>query len=135
MMTPDIPPDVSVLAGKYGVPSFLLVALWWGIPKLWSVIKTKLDVATTTNDLTQAGLSGVTDVISTLRNQIADLAQQYKDSEQKLRDIQVTLEQAVAAKLVAEQEAAKAKSDLYAVQLSVERLQAQVRSLGAVPVV
>lgn len=134
MMVTDIPPDVGVLASRYGIPSFVLVALWWIAPKAWAAVKARMSIAQQTNDLAQAGLGGVTDVIATLRGQISDLTQQFRDVEQKLKDMSVTLDDAVRAKLLAEQEAAKAKSDLYAMQLWIERLQVQIRSLGAVPV-
>lgn len=134
MIVTDIPPDVSQIAGRYGVPSFILVAAWWLVPKVWAVIKSRASIATQTNDLAQAGLGGVTDVITTLRNQISDLTQQFKDVEQKLKDMSSTLDQATAAKVVAEQDAAKAKSELFMLGLYVSRLRSQIVALGAVPV-
>lgn len=133
-MATDVPTEVAVLAAKYGIPSAFIAFLWWLTPKIWSTISSKLAVAQQQNGLVQAGLGGVTDVITTMRGQISDLTKQFEDVEQKLKDMTATLDDAVKAKLVAEQEAAKAKSDLYSMRLWVERLQAQVRSLGAVPV-
>lgn len=133
-MTPDLPPDVATLAGRYGIPSVLLVFAWWAAPKVWSVVSSRMQMAQQTNDLAHAGLGGVTDVITTLRNQISDLTQQFKDVEQKLKDMSATLDQAVSAKAVAEQEAAKAKNDLFMYGLYVERLLAQIRGLGGTPI-
>lgn len=134
MQATEVPPEAAVIAAKYGIPTVFLAALWWLAPKVWGAISSKLAIAQQTNELARAGLGGVTDVVNTMRGQISDLTKQFEDVHQKLTDMTATLDKAVKEKLVAEQEAAKAKSDLYAMQLWVERLQAQVRSLGSVPV-
>lgn len=128
-----VPPEWLTYLGKFGVPSFLAVIIYWAAPKVWKFFSDRASIGDQTNDLTKAGLSGVTDVIVTLRGQISDLTQQFKDVEQKLRDMSTTLDQAVQSKVMAQQEAAKAKSDLYVLQLYVERLRAQLQNLGATP--
>lgn len=129
-----VPPEWLAFLGKFGVPSVLAVIIYWAAPKVWKFLSNRLGIAQQTNDLTQAGLGGVTDVITTLRNQISDLTLQFKDVEQKLKDMSATLDQAVQDKVLAQQEAAKAKNDLFVLQLYVERLRAQIQSLGATPV-
>lgn len=130
----SVPPEWLAFLGKFGIPSVIAVSVYWAAPKVWRFVSARLGIAQQANDLTQAGLGGVTDVITTLRNQISDLTAQFKDVEQKLKDMSATLDQAVQDKVLAQQEAAKAKNDLFVLQLYVERLRAQVQSLGATPV-
>lgn len=128
-----MPPEWLAFLSRYGIPSTLAVAAYWAVPKIWKYFSQRLGIAQQTNDLAQAGLSGVADVIAALRTQMGDLTIQFKDVEQKLKDMSATLDQAVQAKLLAQQEAAKAKSDLYVLQLYVERLRAQIQNLGQTP--
>lgn len=129
-----VPPEWLAFLGKFGIPSAIAVLIYWAAPKVWKFFSDRMGIAQQTNDLTQAGLGGVTDVITTLRNQISDLTTKFKDVEQKLKDMSATLDQAVQDKVLAQQEAAKAKNDLFVLQLYVERLRAQIQSLGATPV-
>lgn len=129
-----VPPEWLAYLAKFGIPSTIAVFLYWAAPKVWAFFSGRLSIAQQTNDLAQAGIGGVQDVVNTLRTQITDLTQQFKDVEQKLKDMSATLDQAVQDKVVAQHEAAKAKSDLYVLQLYVERLRAQIQSLGATPV-
>lgn len=129
-----VPPEWLTYLAKFGVPSTIAVAVYWAAPKVYKFLAARIGIASQTNDLAQAGLGGVTDVITTLRNQISDLTLQFKDVEQKLKDMSATLDQAVQDKVLAQQEAAKAKNDLFVLQLYVERLRAQIQSLGATPV-
>jgi len=121
-------------AGRYGVPSFLAVVLYWAAPKVWKFVSNRLGVMQSQNDLTQASIGGVTDVVTTLRTQITDLTKQFNDVEGKLKEMSTTLDKAIQDKVLAEREAAKAKSDLFILQLYVDRLRAQIHSLGAQPV-
>ena len=121
-------------ATRFGVPSFLAVGLYWIAPKAWAWIQQRNNINTQQNDLTQSGLSGVNEVVQTLRNQIGDMTTQLKSFEDKLKEMNATLEQAVQDKIIAQQSAEKAKNDLYILGLYVTRLQAQIKSLGAVPV-
>lgn len=131
------PEDTSQWIGyatKFGIPSFLAVAIYWAAPKVWSYFQARIGIASQQNDLTQSGLSGVNEVIQTLRNQIADMTQQLKSFEAKLKEMNLTLDQAVQDKVLAQQAAEKAKNDLYILSLYVERLKAQIKSLGATPI-
>lgn len=130
----DVPPDWLAYLGKFGVPSFVAVVLYWAAPKVWKWFNDRASIDNQTTDLTKAGLGGVTDVVSMMRTQIGDLSQQFKDVEQKLREMSQTLDQAVLDKTLAQQTASKAQSDLYTLQLYVERLRAQIQSLGATPI-
>lgn len=121
-------------AGRYGVPSFLAVLLYWAAPKVWKFVSNRMGIMQSQNDLTQASIGGVTDVVTTLRTQITDLTQQFTDVEGKLKQMSETLDQAIKDKVLAEREAAKAKSDLFILQLYVDRLRAQIHSLGAQPI-
>lgn len=134
MTTPDDASQWVVYATKIGVPSFIVVAVYWAGPKLWSYIQARMGIASQQNDLTQSGLSGVNEVVQTLRNQIADMTQQLRGFEDKLKEMNATLDQAVHDKILAQQSAEKAKNDLYILSLYVERLKAQIKSLGATPV-
>lgn len=134
MDAPNVPAEWLAYAARFGLPSFAAVALWWVVPKAWKFISARIGIAQQTNDLTQAGLGGVADVITLLRTQTVDLTQQFKDVEQKLKNMSATLDQAVKDKVLAQQDAAKAKNDLFLLQLYVERLQAQIQSLGSTPV-
>lgn len=134
MTTPDDASQWVTYATKYGVPSFLAVAVYWAGPKLWNYVQARMGIASQQNDLTQSGLSGVNEVVQTLRNQIADMTQQLRGFEDKLKEMNATLDQAVHDKILAQQSAEKAKNDLYILSLYVERLKAQIKSLGATPV-
>lgn len=130
----DVQAQWMAYAAKFGIPSFLAVLAYWAGPKLWAGISARLGIARQTTDLTQAGIGGITDVVVTLRNQISDLTSQFQSVEVKLKEMSATLDQAVQDKIVAKQEAAKAQSDLYILQLYVERLRAQIQSLGSTPI-
>ncbi len=134
MITPDDTSEWIVYATRFGIPSFVAVALYWAVPKLWGYIQARIGIASQQNDLTQSGLSGVNEVVQTLRNQIADMTTQLKGFEDKLKEMNATLDQAVQDKILAQQSAQKAKADLYILSLYVERLKAQIKSLGATPV-
>lgn len=134
MTTPDDTSQWIVYATKFGIPSFLAVALYWAAPKLWSYLQARMGIASQQNDLTQAGLNGVNEVVQTLRNQISDMTTQLKGFEDKLKEMNATLDQAVQDKVLAQQAAEKAKADLYILSLYVERLKAQIKNLGATPV-
>ena len=134
MTTPEDTSQWIVYATKFGVPSFLAVAIYWAAPKLWSYLQARMGIAYQQNDLTQAGLNGVNEVVQTLRNQIADMTTQLRSFEDKLKEMNATLDQAVQDKILAQQSAEKAKADLYILSLYVERLKAQIKSLGAAPV-
>jgi predicted nucleic acid-binding Zn-ribbon protein len=133
-MEPSTQADWVSYATKYGVPSFLAVALYWIAPKVWNFLSARFGIAQQSNDLAQAGLGGVTDVVTTLRTQIADLTMQFKDVEQKLKDMSATVDKAIQDKVLAQQDAAKARSDLYILGLYAERLCAQLKALGVTPV-
>lgn len=130
----DVQAQWIAYATKFGIPSFMAVFVYWAGPKLWGVVSARLGIAKSTTDLTQAGIGGITDVVLTLRTQITDLTKQFQDVEVKLQQMSDTLDQAVQDKIMAKHEAAKAKSDLYILQLYVERLRAQIQSLGATPI-
>jgi chromosome segregation ATPase len=123
-----------VYAAKFGIPSFVIAGLVWAAPKVWGVIQAKIGISQQQNDLTQAGLGGVNEVIQTLRNQIADMTGQLKGFEDKLKEMSATLDKAVQDKIVAQRAAEQAKSDLFTLQLYVNRLIAQIKALGASPV-
>lgn len=130
----QVPPEIADFTARYGIPSVFAVAAWWAAPKLLSWFKTRLAIAQQSDDLARAGIGGMNDVVSTLRTQISDLTQQFKDVQEKLTQMSATLDEATKQKLIAENEAAKAKTDLFVLQLYVERLKAQIQSLGATPV-
>lgn len=119
---------------KYGVPSGLAVGLYYVLPKIWGVIQQRLGIQTQQNDLTQVGISGVSEVITTLRNQMAYMTTQLSAMQSKIQEMSATLDQALNDKLIAKREAAQAKSDLFQLQLYVDRLIAQIKALGVTPV-
>lgn len=134
MDQPNVPAEWLTYATKFGIPSILVVIGYWAAPKIWKFLSARIGIASQTNDLTQAGLGGVTDVVTMLRTQIGDLTGQFRDVESKLKEMSATLDQAVHDKLLAQQTAAKAQSDLYMLQLYVERLRGQIQSLGGTPI-
>lgn len=134
MISPDDSSQWLAIAKNLGIPSFLAVAAWWSVPKIWNYFSTRLGIANQQNDLTQSGLSGVNEVVNTLRNQISDMTSQLKMFEDKLKEMNGTLDKAVQDKIIAQQACQQAKNDLYMLQLYVQRLLAQIKSLGATPV-
>lgn len=121
-------------ATKFGIPSFLAVAIYWAAPKLWALLQQRMGINTQQNDLTQSGLSGVNEVIQTLRTQISDMTGQLKGFESKLAEMSATLDKAVSDRIIAQRDAEQAKSDLFQLQLYVTRLKAQIQSLGTTPI-
>lgn len=134
MTSPDEPSQWVIYATKFGIPSFIAVFLYWVAPKAWAFIQARMGIASQQNDLTQAGLSGVNEVVQTLRNQLSDMTTQLKGFEEKITAMSATLDQAVNDKILAQRSAEQAKSDLFNLQLYVNRLVAQLKSLGATPV-
>lgn len=130
------PPDINLMdyAKQWGIPGIVLVALWYGVPKLWEWMQMRASITGQQNDLAHAGLQGVNEVVTTLRNQLSDMNGQLDLFRARLQQMEATLEKAITDKLNAEQSEAIARNDLFNLRLYVTRILAQLKSLGIEPV-
>ena len=128
------PNQLAELAARFGIPAAVLSALAVVGPKMWNWLQSQLQVGNRKTELELATISGASDVVSTLRAQIADTNAQLAGLQTQLKNMQETLNAVIKEKIAAERAAQKAQSDLYVRDLLIDRLQKQVLSLGEIPV-
>lgn len=129
-----VPAEWLEYAKSLGFPVTFAVAAWYVVPKLWAYIQQRGAISGQQNDLAQAGLAGVNEVVTTLRNQISDMNAQLDGFRLRLKDMEATLQKALDDKLNAEQGEAIAKNELFNAKLYIKKLIAQIKSLGGIPV-
>lgn len=130
----NVPIEWIDYARALGLPSLTAVALYYIVPKLWSYFQQRQSVHEQQNDLARVGLAGVNEVVSTMRNQLADMTSQLENMRTRLKEIEAQLKKANDDRLEAEQSEAIAKNELFNARLYIKKLIAQIRSLGAAPV-
>ena len=130
----SVPSEWIEYAKSLGLPAFFGVAAWYLLPKVWSYIQQRGAINGQQNDLAQAGLAGVNEVVTTLRNQLSDMNIQLDGFRQRLKDMEATLQKAIDDKLNAEQGEAIAKNELFNAKLYIKKLISQIKSLGSNPV-
>jgi TolA-binding protein len=128
------PPDIVDFLRQWGIPTFVGTTVVAMAPKLWAFVRDKASIAQSTNDLQAAGLQGVNEVVTTLRNQLIDMTSQLKDFQSQIDTMRQTLDKAISDRVLSQQDAAQAKSDLFNLRLYANRLVSQIKGLGAVPV-
>jgi TolA-binding protein len=128
------PTDLVDFLRQWGVPTFVGTTAVAMAPKLWAFIRDKASISRSTNDLQAAGLQGVNEVVTTLRNQLTDMTAQLKDFQSQIDTMRQTLDKAISDRVLSQQDAAQAKSDLFNLRLYANRLVSQIKGLGAVPV-
>lgn len=130
----NVPIEWMEYAKSLGVPTILVVAAYYVLPKVWTLIQQRSAIANQQNDLAHAGLAGVNEVVTTLRSQLVDMNSQLDTFRIRLKEMEATLQKAVEDKMNAEQGEAIAKNDLFNANLYIKKLIAQIKSLGASPV-
>lgn len=129
-----VPTEWMEGAKQLGIPVALAIAGYYVLPKLWLWVQQRTNINGQQNDLAAAGLTGMNEVVTALRSQIADFRAQLTDMNARLKEMEQTLKKAYDDKLSAEQGEAIAKNDLFNARLYIKKLIAQIKSLGATPV-
>jgi hypothetical protein len=133
MMTSE-PNQLAELAARFGVPAAVVSILAVVGPKVWNWVQVQLQIGNKKTELELATIGGASDVVTTLRTQIADTNAQLAGLQTQLKNMQETLNAVIKEKIAAEKAAQKAQSDLYIRDLLIDRLQKQILSLGGIPV-
>lgn len=131
---PGVPTEWLEGAKSLGVPTILVVLAYYLLPKLWAWVQARSNINSQQNDLAAAGLTGMNEIVTALRDQIADFRAQLAAMQTRLKEMENTLQKAYDDKVSAEQGEAIAKNDLFNAKLYIKKLIAQIKSLGAVPV-
>lgn len=130
----NVPSEWMEYAKSLGIPTILAIAAYYVLPKVWAYIQQRSAINSQQNDLAHAGLAGVSEVVTTLRNQLSDMNSQLDAFRSRLKDMEATLQTTLDGKLNAEQGEATAKNELFNAKLYIKKLISQIKSLGAVPV-
>jgi hypothetical protein len=128
------PNQLAELATRFGLPAFVVSVMAVIGPKVWAIVQARMQISNKKTELELATIGGASDVVTTLRTQIADTNAQLDGLRLQLKNMQETLNAVIKEKIAAEKAAQKAQSDLYIRDLLIDRLQKQVLSLGGIPV-